>query len=102
MMNPSLDTWGISEGTAVPPTAPPRPCSPPRAPAPEESDSGDMDTDLGSALSADPGGCPLSPLVLIQEKRIDSPPSPEPAKAARGKRCKGLAGPPSGGLPGSK
>ncbi|GFR73339.1 nicolin-1-like [Elysia marginata] len=25
-MNPSLDTWGISEGTAVPPTAPPRPC----------------------------------------------------------------------------
>ncbi|GFR73992.1 hypothetical protein ElyMa_002151700 [Elysia marginata] len=41
--------------------------NPPRAPAPEESDSGDMDTDLGSALSADPGRGPLSPLVLIRE-----------------------------------
>ncbi|GFS26299.1 hypothetical protein ElyMa_007050000 [Elysia marginata] len=56
-----------------------------------------MDTDLGSALSADPRGCPLSPLVLIQPKR---PPSPGPVKAAGGKRYKGLAGPPSGGLPG--
>ncbi|GFR68211.1 nucleic-acid-binding protein from mobile element jockey [Elysia marginata] len=72
---------------------------PPRAPAPEDSDSGDMDTDLGSALSADPRGCPLSPLVLIQPKR---PPSPGPVKAAGGKRYKGLAGPPSGGLPGKK
>ncbi|GFR61062.1 RNA-directed DNA polymerase from mobile element jockey [Elysia marginata] len=38
-----------------------------------------MDTDLGSTLSADPGGCPLSPLVLIKAKW---PPSPGPAKAA--------------------
>ncbi|GFR98291.1 sodium/nucleoside cotransporter [Elysia marginata] len=59
--------------------------------------NGDMDTDLGSAFSADPGGCPLSPLVLIKAK---CPPSPGPAKAAGGKRYKGLAGPPSGGLPG--
>ncbi|GFS08481.1 hypothetical protein ElyMa_004757300, partial [Elysia marginata] len=44
-------------------TSPPRPNphqqsspsqQPLRAPVPEESDSGDMDTDLGSALSADP------------------------------------------------
>ncbi|GFS25538.1 nucleic-acid-binding protein from mobile element jockey [Elysia marginata] len=56
---------------------------PPRAPAPEETDSGGMDTDLGSALSADPRGCPLSPLVLIQPQR---PPSPGPVKAAGGKR----------------
>ncbi|GFR99376.1 hypothetical protein ElyMa_004526900 [Elysia marginata] len=75
---------------------------PPRAPVPEESESGDMDNDLGSALSADPGGCPLSPLVLVQKKCSDSPPSPEPAEAAKGKKCKCLAGPPSGGLPGSK
>ncbi|GFS09678.1 hypothetical protein ElyMa_001304200 [Elysia marginata] len=66
---------------------------PPRAPAPEDSDSGDMDTDLGSALSADTRGCPLSPLVLIQPK---SPPSPGPVKSAGGKGYKGLAGPPSG------
>ncbi|GFS13040.1 hypothetical protein ElyMa_001387100 [Elysia marginata] len=76
---------------------------PPRDPAPEESDSGDMDTDLGSALSADPGGCPLFPLLLTKEiKYTDSPPSPEPAKAARGRRYNGLAGPLSGGLPGCK
>ncbi|GFR74001.1 nucleic-acid-binding protein from mobile element jockey [Elysia marginata] len=83
------------------PSSPPPSQPPPRAPALEESDSGDMDTDLGSAFSADPGGCPLSPLVLTKEtKYTDSPPSPEPTKAARGRRCKGLAGPPSGGLPG--
>ncbi|GFS20911.1 nucleic-acid-binding protein from mobile element jockey [Elysia marginata] len=52
---------------------------PPRAPAPEDSDSGDIDTDLGSALSADPRGCLLPPLVLIQPKR---PPSLGPVKAA--------------------
>ncbi|GFR89795.1 hypothetical protein ElyMa_006134300 [Elysia marginata] len=69
----------------------------PQYSAPEDSDSGDMDTDLGSALRADPRGCPLSPLVLIQPKRL---PSPGPVKAAGGKRYKGLAGPPSGGLPG--
>ncbi|GFR74486.1 hypothetical protein ElyMa_000431500 [Elysia marginata] len=82
-----------------PPSQPPprAPQPPPRAPAPEESDIGDMDTDLGSALSADTRGCPLSPLVLIQPKR---PPSPGPVKAAGGKRYKGLAGPPSGGQPG--
>ncbi|GFR71691.1 hypothetical protein ElyMa_000359200 [Elysia marginata] len=45
-----------------------------------------MDTDLGSALSADSGGCPLSPLVLIKENCMNSPPSPEPANAARGRR----------------
>ncbi|GFS27441.1 nucleic-acid-binding protein from mobile element jockey [Elysia marginata] len=75
---------------AVPsfPVAPPPSQSPPRAPAPEDSDSGDMDTDLEPALSADPGGCPLSPLVLIKAKW---PPSPGPAKAAGGKRYKGLA-----------
>ncbi|GFS24682.1 hypothetical protein ElyMa_001669600 [Elysia marginata] len=76
---------------------------PPRAPAPEDSDSGDMETDLGSALSADPSadprGCPLSPLVLIKAK---CPPSPGPAKAAGGKRYKGLAGPPSGACRASK
>ncbi|GFR89118.1 hydroxysteroid dehydrogenase-like protein 2 [Elysia marginata] len=63
--------------------------------AQEESESGDMDTDLGSALSADPRGCPLSPLVLIQPK---CPLSPGPVKVAGGKRYKGLARPPSGGL----
>ncbi|GFS13995.1 hypothetical protein ElyMa_001412100 [Elysia marginata] len=45
-------------------TSPPSPATrqqsppsqpPPRAPVPEESDSGDIDTDLGSALSADHG-----------------------------------------------
>ncbi|GFS25313.1 hypothetical protein ElyMa_001684400 [Elysia marginata] len=79
-----------------PPRAPPPRAPPSRAPASEDPESGDMDTDLGSALSADPRGCPLSPLVLIQPKR---PPSPGPVKAAGGKRYKGLAGPPSGGLP---
>ncbi|GFS01547.1 nucleic-acid-binding protein from mobile element jockey [Elysia marginata] len=32
--------------------------------------------------------------------RYASPPSPEPNKAARRRKCKGLAEPPSGGLPG--
>ncbi|GFR95462.1 Gypsy retrotransposon integrase-like protein 1 [Elysia marginata] len=83
--------------TPQPPPRTPPPSAPPSGvPASEDSDSGDMDTDLGSALSADPRGCPLSPLVLIQPKR---PPFPGPVKAARGKRYKGLAGPPSGGLP---
>ncbi|GFS17706.1 hypothetical protein ElyMa_001502900 [Elysia marginata] len=58
------------------PAIPPPPSQPPpRAPAPEESDSGDMDTDLESALSADPGGCPLSPLILIT-KKIEKAPLP--------------------------
>ncbi|GFS23477.1 hypothetical protein ElyMa_001641400 [Elysia marginata] len=74
---------------AVPPlpSTPPPSQPPPWAPALEDSDSGDMDTDLGSALSADPRGCPLSPLVLIQPK---CPPSPGPVKAAGDKRYKGL------------
>ncbi|GFR80824.1 hypothetical protein ElyMa_005907900, partial [Elysia marginata] len=66
-------------------TCPPRPGlrqqpsptqPPPRATAPEESDSEDMDTDLGSALSADPSGCPLSPLVLIKKQMLRWSPFP--------------------------
>ncbi|GFS18592.1 Pol polyprotein [Elysia marginata] len=88
---------GTFRRNSLPSSHPPPSQPSPRAPATEHSDSGDMDTDLGSALSADPRGCPLSPLVLIKAK---CPPSPEPAKAARSKKYKGLAGPPYGGLPG--
>ncbi|GFS10646.1 hypothetical protein ElyMa_006650900 [Elysia marginata] len=71
----------VSPFPAVPPSQQFPPSQPsPRAPVPEESDSGDMDIDLGSALSADPGGCPLSPLVLIQETCTDSPPSLSPPR----------------------
>ncbi|GFR65040.1 nucleic-acid-binding protein from mobile element jockey [Elysia marginata] len=70
---------------------------PPRAPASEDSDRGDMGTDLGSALSADPRGCPLSPLVLIQPKR---PPSSGPVKAAGGKKDIRVWQDLHGGLPG--
>ncbi|GFS04261.1 hypothetical protein ElyMa_006491600 [Elysia marginata] len=98
----SWGRWNISASPSHSPTVLPFPTVfPPSQPAPGDSDSGDMDNDLGSAKSGDPRGCPLSPLVFTNgTKCVASPPSPEPTKAAKGRKCNGLAGPPSGGLPG--